>query len=111
MINLLNKYNRMTIDKKMKYIYKGQQLKYDSDITLEKYFKNEYNVKIFVIDINNLLLINWYQKREMTFKKNNGYKHELLALNKESIDDLLKKYLKQIDYSELMNNNDKIQFL
>ena len=78
----LAKQEEIFTEDKIQFLYKGKQIKiynnflfYSNEYqrpTLEEYFKNDKMPKIFVKNANDLLLINWYKSKNITFITNHG---------------------------------------
>ena len=95
--------------KQIQFFYNGQQINwyiegsFNNDITFSEttisdYFKNDNNPEIFVNDINNLFLINWYEKKHIIFKTNHGYKNEFNVNNICLLNEMIINYLRTIGH-------------
>ena len=107
-------YEKLFEKYKIQFIYNNKQIKYDpfngkdNDhyITIGQLFQNESNPTIFVNDIYNLLLIDWNQTKQLTFKVNQKFKKEFIIKNTDYIDQALNHFFYEIDQKELENNNE-----
>ena len=82
----------------------------DYRITIDNYFKNDKNPKIYVNDIYNLLLINWNAGRSIVFKTNHGYTNKLFIKNTVDCNQMVEYFCKIIGY-ERIYRKDKLQFM
>ena len=87
---------------KIQFMYHGQQIIFSDNITVGQYFLNESNVTIFVNDLYNLFFINWEQTRNISFIFNNNYKDVIAFKNKDTLGNILKRYLLEIGHSGLL---------
>ena len=101
-IFLLNIYNGIN------FIYKGQLI--IKNMSIVDCFKYDNNPKIFVNDINNLLLINWNEKRNIIFKTNHGNINSLVIYNTENCYQMIEKYCEIIGHKWLYRK-DILQFI
>ena len=90
---------------KIQFIYNGQLLQGDFNTTIGQFFLTESEIKFFVNDVYNLLLINWEQTKNITFIVNQGFKKELTLKNYYSLNYLLAQYLYIIDHQNLCYSN------
>ena len=101
------------------FIFNNNQIKYEPQkdekqkeayIPIGQIFQNEPNPIVFVNDINNLFLINWKQRKNITFKVNQSYKKEISFNNNDSLAYILKQFLIEI-YQPELENNDEIKYI
>ena len=100
-------------------LYNNKNIEYEyidnygfkTDTPIEAYFNIDYTkIKnefyIYVNDINNII-------KTYTFKDNHGVKVEIIFNKKKTIKELIKKYLKKVNHSELtdIERKDEIQFI
>jgi len=101
--NLIYNFNQII------FIYKEQQILYNSMITIVDYFKNDYNPTIFVKDLHNLFFINWDAYRCIIFQTNHGNRNKLVFKNSKTVNEMLSHYYILIGYEKLFQK-DTIQF-
>ena len=82
----------------------------DYRITIDNYFQNDKNPKIYVNDIYNLLLINWNAGRSIVFKTNHGYTNKLFIKNTVDCNQMVEYFCKIIGYERICRK-DKLQFM
>ena len=71
-----------------------------------EFFLNDNNPIIFIRDLKNLI-----KPINVTFKTGNGNEFKTFINDKKTVEHLLIKFLDEIYHSELVDRNDKIQFL
>ena len=90
----------------IKYLYNFQQIKFGDKETIGEFFLNDNNPIISVMDMNYLINL-----IAITFKTTHGDIFQVIIKSTKTLEHLLMRYLDEILHSELINKNDKIQFL
>ena len=106
--NFLHKIDHYELvnNNEIKYLYNSYQIMFEGLESIGEYFLNDNNPLILVIDINQLL-----NPIDVTFKTTNGNNLVLTINYTRTVGNLLMDYLDKVAHSELIERNDKIQFL